>query len=116
MALSKAAILKANDLPREKVTIPEWGGDVFVRTMTGVERDAFEVMTGGDGNSPGNLRNIRARLAVLVMCDENGERLFEEADAAELGKKSGQALDRIFAVAQRLNALADSAVDGIAGN
>ena len=40
--LSKDAILAADDLPRETVHVPEWGGDVYVRTMSGTDRDAFE--------------------------------------------------------------------------
>ena len=40
--LSKEAILAADDLPREKVNVPEWGGEVLVRTMSGTDRDAFE--------------------------------------------------------------------------
>ncbi len=32
--LSKEAILSADDLPREIVSVPEWGGQVYVRTMT----------------------------------------------------------------------------------
>ncbi len=40
--LTKEAILAADDLPRETVLMPEWGGDVYVRTMSGTDRDAFE--------------------------------------------------------------------------
>ncbi len=32
----------ADDLPRETVSVPEWGGEVLVRTMSGTDRDAFE--------------------------------------------------------------------------
>ena len=40
--LNKAAILAAEDLKTETVAVPEWGGEVRVRTLTGTERDAFE--------------------------------------------------------------------------
>ena len=43
--LSKDAILAADDLPRETVHVPEWGGDVYVRTMSGTDRDAFTPCT-----------------------------------------------------------------------
>ena len=33
MALTKAQILSADDLPREEVSVPEWGGSVLVSTM-----------------------------------------------------------------------------------
>jgi len=40
--LTRDAILEAQDLQHEEVYIPEWGGSVRVRTLTGAERDAFE--------------------------------------------------------------------------
>ena len=42
--LTKDAILKAEDLPTEKVPVPEWGPgqSVTVRTMSGDERDRYE--------------------------------------------------------------------------
>ncbi len=112
--LDRAAILAADDLPRELVEVPEWGGSVHVRTLTGTERDAFEqsVIVAGEKN----LGNIRARFAVLTICDENGDRIFGERDAVDLGKKSAAALDRVFAVAQTLNGFSSSDVEDLAGN
>ena len=40
--LNREAILAAEDLPRELVEVPEWGGAVYVRALTGAERDQFE--------------------------------------------------------------------------
>ena len=41
--LTREQILGSDDLKRQTVAVPEWGGDVFVRMLTGGERDAFEV-------------------------------------------------------------------------
>lgn len=110
--LTKEAILAADDLPRERVNVPEWGGDVFVRTMTGTERDAFEAsLIGTGGAKDGRLDNVRARLVSLALCSESGERLFDDAEIAALGKKSARALDRVFGVAQRLNGIGTEQVD-----
>ena len=114
--LTKEAILAADDLPRERVTVPEWGGDVFVRTMTGTERDAFEASLIGtdsakDSGKVGRLDNVRARLVSLALCSESGERLFDDAEIVALGKKSARALDRVFGVAQRLNGIGTEQVD-----
>ena len=110
--LTKEAILAADDLPRERVTVPEWGGDVFVRTMTGTERDAFEASLIGTGSGKdGRLENVRARLVSLALCSESGERLFDDAEIVALGKKSARALDRVFGVAQRLNGIGTDQVD-----
>lgn len=104
--LSKADILGQAALPMEAVEIPEWGGTVYVKTMSGTERDAFEASHLEAQKSAGHiLANVRARLAVQTVCDAGGARLFADDDAAELGRKHGKALDRIFDVARRLNGL-----------
>ena len=40
--LSRNAILNADDLPRKEVFVSEWNGSVFVRALTGAERDKRE--------------------------------------------------------------------------
>ena len=39
--LSRDAILQREDIKTEDVEVPEWGGTVRVRGMSGVQRDAF---------------------------------------------------------------------------
>ena len=105
--LDRNSILQMDDLPKEKVSVPEWGnGDLWVKTLTGSERDSFEQSMVQKKNKP-NLNNVRARFAVLTICDDKGERLFSDNDAEALGKKSAAALDRVFEVAQRLNGFSD---------
>lgn len=116
--LSKDQILSAQDLSTERVRIPEWNGDVFIRMMTSSERDAFEIAvrdTNGDETKM-NLNNIRAKLTALCVVDKNGTRLFTDADATELGKKSAAATDRIFDAVQRLNRLTGADVKELAKN
>lgn len=116
--LTRDAILKAQDLPVEEVEVSEWGGVVRVRGLTGAERDAFEqsIVEQRGKNTRMNLRNIRAKLVALTVVDENGNRIFSDEDAEALGKKSAAALDRIFAVAQRLSGLRPEDVEELAGN
>jgi hypothetical protein len=106
--LSKDAILAADDLPRETVSVPEWGGEVLVRTMSGTDRDAFEASL---LEKDGRMENVRARLVALTLCDPQGDRLFDDSEIAALGRKSARALDRVFAVAQRLNGIGVEQVD-----
>lgn len=113
--LNKDAILAVQDAKIEPLDIPEWGGTVHVRALTGTDRDAWEAEnTAGKGKV--NLVNVRARLAVRVVCDEQGNLLFTPADAAALGKKSSKALDRIFEKANQLSALRDKDVEEAAKN
>ena len=117
--LNKAEILAIDDLKFEDVQIPEWGGAwVRVRTLQANERDRFEASTVQRNGKKvtTNLDNIRARLCLLCMVDEDGERLFQEEDTFPLGGKSAAALDRIFTVAQRLNGLRDEDVEELAKN
>ena len=117
--LTKAEILAQDDLKTEDVFVPEWGGAwVKVRSLNASERDHFEASTVQRNGKKvtTNLENIRARLCLLCMVDENGERLFQEEDTFPLGGKSASALDRIFTVAQRLNGLRDEDVDELAKN
>ena len=116
--LSKTAILAAQDLQTEDVEVPEWGGAVRVRSFTGCERDAFEAsMVRGDGRDRRvDLTNMRARLVGLTVIDESGQRLFTDEEADLLGAKSGAALDRVFAVAQKLNGLSGADVDELSKN
>lgn len=111
--LSKADIFNRADSCFEDVPVPEWGGIVRIKGLTGEERDAFEastVQTRGK-NVKQNLRNLRARLVAASAVDEDGVRLFEPYDIEELGKKSAAALDRLFTVAQKLSKLSEEDVD-----
>lgn len=108
MILSRDSILTVEDLPREEVDVPEWGGSVVVRTMTGSERDAFETVHIKDPT-----KDIRARLAVHTVCDDQGTLLFSLNDVDAVGKKSAAALDRIFAVAVRLNGISKQDVEDL---
>jgi hypothetical protein len=118
MLLTKDAILAANDLVTEDVEVPEWGGTVRVRTISGAERDAFEqaIVTRKGKNVQTNLANIRAKMVALCVVDENGQRLFADKDVLLLGTKSAAALDRVFTVAQQLAGLTDKDVDELAEN
>lgn len=117
-----------NDLPIEFVPVPEWKRPtdppdavhgVYVRTMTAAEKDAYEgslFRVGKKGAVIHTMQNARGRLASLVICDERSNRIFGDDDADELGRKSPKALDRILAVAKRLNGIEDEALENAKGN
>lgn len=116
--LTKRQILEVQDLPTEDVNVPEWGGVVRVQGMSGSERDAFEmsVMTGKGKDRDLNLKNFRAKLVSRCIVDEQGNRVFGEADIAALGGKSALALQRLFDVAQKLSGLSPADVDELTKN
>lgn len=98
--LSKADILGANDMTREEVNVPEWGGSVFVRRMTADERDVFEFKMLGE-NKTG--KGLRAAYVGLALVDEQGKRLFSDEEIPMLGAKFAGAVDRIFEKVSEIN-------------
>ena len=116
MRLSRDDVLKADDLVTEEVDVPEWGGTVLVRGMTGRERDEFELSVMDQRSGRANLANGRAKIVIRCTVDDDGKRLFDAADVDVLGAKSAAALDRVFAVASRLSALGPGDVEELAGN
>jgi len=114
--LTKEQILGANDLVKESVGVPEWGGEVWVRGMTGSARSQYEESI-YDANHKGiKLFNIHAKLAAAAICDESGKLLFSQHEIEQLGQKSACALDRIAEVALRLSRLRAEDVDDLRGN
>jgi hypothetical protein len=107
MALSKAKILAAKDVKlSEAIPVPEWGGDVFVRTISGTERDAFE-----DAYSENRMKQFRVRFLAMTLADESGERLFSDSDMDALGGKSSVVINRLFDIAWKHNALSNESVE-----
>lgn len=107
--LSKDDILGADDLPTEDVPVPEWGGDVRVRGLTGVERDRFEFGMAAVKDKPEEA-NFRAQIVGRCIVDEDGKRLFTDKELVKLGAKSGAALDRVFDVVRGLSGMGDKAL------
>jgi hypothetical protein len=111
--LTKQMLLGATTLPQETVQVPELGGTVIVRGMTGAERDAFEVglIKGRGKHREVNLQNMRAKLVAFCCIDDKGERLFADAEVEALGNVRADVMNRLYTVAQRLSGLSDEDAD-----
>ena len=101
--------------------VPEWGGTVRVRGLSGKERDQFEasMLDTSKKRKKGqpqamNFANLRAKLCAWCVVDVDGARMFSDSDIAALGEKSAAALDRIFEVAQTLSGISDDDVEELA--
>lgn len=116
--LSKAAIFAADDRTWEDVEVPEWGGTVRIRGLSGSERDAFEASVNKVINNKvvRDLRNFSARLVALSAINEDGSPLFEQNEVAALANRSSLALSRLFDVACRLSGMNDEDVEALTGN
>lgn len=111
MHTDKATLLSLKSrLTVEPVKVEGLAAPIFVRGLTGKERDSFEnacfVQRGKQRVM--STENIRAKLLVRSICDEQGVRLFSDLDEGDVGALPAQVLDVLFTVAQKLSGLGAS--------
>lgn len=114
MELSREALLKKQKLNIEKVELDDTN-HVYVREMTGRERDNFEKslmkQTEKDGKPvmESTLEDFRAKLAVNTVCDEKGKAVFQPGDVSILSKNmSAKWLIKIADAASKLNGITEA--------
>lgn len=109
------AAASKSGLPRAVVPVPEFGdGFAFtVQGMSGSQRDAWErsLVVGRGQRRDINTDNIRARLVVRCIVNDDGSRVFDDADASTVGTWRVDVLQRMFEVAQRLSGVSDGDID-----
>lgn len=120
--LGAVEILAAEDRKFRVVDVPEWGGEVIVRNLSGTERDAFEasiVQMKGNQQVVTTL-NIRAKLCALSIIDptdpELRRRAFSDDQVAALGEKSADGLSRVYDVAAALSGVSKEDTEELAKN
>ena len=116
--LTREQILSADDLPKEVCEIPEWGGSVYVKTLSARAKEEWEqamYATKSDKRDD-NITNIRASLTALTCCDDDGVAIFTKADIEILNEKSSSALERVFNAACKLNRIGTNDVEELAKN
>jgi hypothetical protein len=99
-----------------EVDVTEWGEidpatkkrektTVFVRELSAREKDRFEAsLFAGKGKKRDlALHDMRAKMAVLVCCDADGNAIFEPEDVEWLTQKPVRPLSRIYNAAMELN-------------
>lgn len=111
-------VLAANAPKSEPLFIPEWNRTVLIREMQCDQRDKFDLdsVSEKDSNPDKKLQRIRARLVCAVTCEENGDRIFTDADVDEIGRGSSVVADRIYDVGARLNRLKAKDVEELVKN
>lgn len=106
--LTRESILAADDLPKQEVKVPEWGGSVYVRALTGAERVHFERVVFSDDASD---ESVMASLVALCTVDEQGTRLFTAEDVDALNGKNAKVLNRISNAAILFNSLSSAGIE-----
>lgn len=99
----------------EWVPLPAFGGGedagVYVRGLPLLQRDRIEAdLAAATGKGPaGWMAGIRSRVLVQCCCDEQGERIFRDGDAAALDGQDAAPWQPAFEAALRLSRMtADS--------
>ena len=104
-------ILTADDLGSEIVDVPEWGVQVLVKGMDGIQRSQIQKLATSESDT------ANAQILVLVARDPDTEDLiFDKADVDALSGKSGKAVEDVVLAAIRMSgatpAEAEAEVDG----
>ena len=96
----------------------EWGIDVWIRNMSGAERDAFEgsIVSTRKKKREIDTNNFRAKFLVRTIADEKGQRVFADEDADALGQKDSKTITRLFDIAQEVNGLSPEDVEELEKN
>lgn len=106
MGLTKADIDKAADVKLQKLSVPEWGGHVWIKALTGAEAESLP----DDGSATQML------VAGLSLCDEHGVRLYSDKEFADLGPRNAVVLRRIVDAASELNGFSKKSRDAARKN
>lgn len=122
-SLSRNALLQKEVLERVKVVFDN-GEFVFVKQMTGHERDNWEQTlvqevkdAKGGITYERSLGDFRAKLAVATVCDEDGKATFLPEDYTLLSRNmSAKRLEKIVNVAQKLNAISEEDKEALVKN
>jgi len=112
MLLNKQQIKDVDDLPSKVVHMPEWGGDIKLKTMSAKHRIEFERL---NANTKTELETI-IHLIMFSCVNEDGSLMFEKEDYTFLSNKSAKSLMRLFSEAVDMSTLSEKSLDKKAKN
>ena len=121
--LSREQLLTKEKLEIVKVEFED-GNFVYVRQMTGHERDTFEQSllrktqdSKGKVNYEQATEDFRAKLSVCTVCDESGELILQPGDYPKLSRSmSAKKLETIINKASEINKISEEDKEGIIKN
>lgn len=84
-------ILDSDDIRSEPVFVEQWQKTIYIREMTGAERQQFLQLV----QKSNQTANAEAWLIAMVACDEKGEKIFTLDQVDRLLTKNAKALDKL---------------------
>lgn len=108
-------IVAAQDIQHDYVDVPEWGGRVKVKSLTGEERGKVFAAIRAHGKQIHDEDEAQsifyARVIAASMVDEDDKLVIGQKNALALTKKSSAALTRVYKVCARLSGLGDEELE-----
>lgn len=104
-------ILKADQTQSLKVSVPEWGCDVWIRTLPVGDLQAWQLeclRSKGEG-----VDDYISRYLCRCLVDADGKPLFNND---QLKKLSGKVCTKLFKIAQKHNDLDDEEIEALGKN
>jgi hypothetical protein len=104
-------ILKADDLAKKEMEIPEWDVKINVCSMNGKQRSIL-LQKAKEGDAEGkDLVDFYSKILAMTIRDpETNELVFTEEDYDELMEKNVGVIERIVEVALKLNGLSNDSI------
>lgn len=93
--LDKIRILAAADFKQEVVDVPEWGGPIRLRGLSGSERAWCDKVLQDQQAGKGGALSYNAALVSCGAITAEGNAVFTRQEAASLSNKSYDVLDRL---------------------
>lgn len=113
--LTKEQIFKSNDLKIEVVDVPEWGGQIRLKGLSGIKRAEIEKYQASKGGDP-DPASLRARMLIFSIVDEKDKQVFELSDGQTLMEKSAAVTEWLFEKAMKLSGIGGYNIEKIAKN
>lgn len=108
------SILAADDLERQPVNIEGWHFPVFVRVISGRERQQLVEKWNEVKEDEAAMQDLLPFVCALCLVDEGGDQPFEPTEAADLEllkAKGARQLEAVYHAAMKLNGMEDDALD-----
>jgi hypothetical protein len=108
-------IVAASDIRYEYVDVPEWGGRLKLKSLTGEERGKVFTAIRAHGKQIHDEDEAQsifyARVIAASAVDEDDKPVIGQKNALALTKKSSSALNRVYKVCARLSGLGDEEIE-----
>lgn len=104
--LTKGQAIDVNDTERILVEVPEWGGCLYIRGLSGAEAQEYATNSENAAKKDEIWKGELLWLLSHTLTDENGDLLFPgEEGIKELGKKNNVVLGKLYNLSLRLSIL-----------